>query len=91
VLATGLGTLTRSTAAAVAAVLVWRLVLEGLVPVVTGRPGIVRWLPGGTADAAAGLGGDRLLPASGGAVLFAAYALAGAAAAAVVLLRRDPT
>jgi ABC-2 type transport system permease protein len=90
-LATGLGTLTRSTAMAVAAVLVWRLVLEGLVPIVTGRPEIVRWLPGGASDAAVGLGGDRMLPAAGGAAVFAAYALAGAAAAAVVLLRRDPT
>src|SRR4029453_11623059 len=78
VLAPGLGTLTRSTAAAVAAVLLWRLVLEGLVPVVTGRPEIVRWLPGGASDAAAGLGGDRLLPPAGGAAVFAAYALAGA-------------
>jgi hypothetical protein len=90
-LATGLGMLTRSTALAVAAVLVWRLVLEGLVPVVTGRPDVVRWLPGGAADAAVGLGGSRMLPAAGGAAVFAAYALAGVAAAAVVLLRRDPT
>jgi hypothetical protein len=71
-------------------VLVWRLVLEGLVPVVTGRSEIVRWLPGGAADAAVGLGGGEM-PAAGGAAVFALYALAGAAAAAVVLVRRDPT
>ena len=46
-LGVAVGTLLRNTAAAVGAVLVWAFVVEGIVPVVTRRPEIGDWLPGG--------------------------------------------
>ncbi|MGH8825556.1 MAG: hypothetical protein ACRDVN_13940 [Jiangellaceae bacterium] len=50
-LAAGLGMLARNGTVAVATVLLWWLVLEGLLPAVTGNPEITRWLPGGAANA----------------------------------------
>lgn len=44
------GSLVRSTAGAVGATLLWVFVVEGVVPVVTRSPEIVRWLPGGAVD-----------------------------------------
>lgn len=41
------GSLLRSTAAAVGTTMVWVFVVEGVIPVVTRRPEIVHWLPGG--------------------------------------------
>ncbi|HET6967290.1 MAG TPA: hypothetical protein VFI44_03380 [Ornithinibacter sp.] len=46
-LGVAIGTLLRNTAAAVGAVLVWALVVEGIVPVVARRPEIGEWLPSG--------------------------------------------
>lgn len=46
-LGVAVGTLLRNTAAAVGAVLVWALVVEGVVPVVTRQPEIGQWLPSG--------------------------------------------
>lgn len=90
VMATGLGTLTRNTTIAVVAVLLWKLVLEAILPIVTRRPEIVAWLPGGAADSVTGLGGEHRLGAWAGGGVFAAYALAAVVAAAWVLVRRDP-
>jgi ABC-2 type transport system permease protein len=41
------GALIRSTAGALGATLIWAFVVEGIVPVVTRRPDIAHWLPGG--------------------------------------------
>lgn len=46
-LGVAIGTLLRNTAAAVGATLVWAFVIEGIVPVVTRRPGTANWLPSG--------------------------------------------
>jgi len=42
-----IGSLLRSTAAAVGATLVWAFVVEGIIPIVTSSPGTVNWLPTG--------------------------------------------
>ena len=60
VLATGLGILTRSTAIAITALLLWRFVGEGLLPQMTGHPEIGRFTPLGATNALDGLPG--LLP-----------------------------
>ena len=90
VLATGLGVLTRSTAAAIAAVLLWRFVGEGILPAVLHHDGLTRWTPNGTAGALAGLGAHPLTPAAAG-LLLAGYTAAISAIAAALFLRRDPT
>jgi ABC-2 type transport system permease protein len=90
VLATGLGVLTRSTALAVAAVLLWRFVGEGILPALLHHDGVTRWTPNGTAGALIGIG-DHPLPPWAAALLLAGYTVAISAAAAVLFLRRDPT
>lgn len=47
----GLGLVLRNTAAALGVALMWAFVVEGVLPVVTGDPGLTRWLPGGAAFA----------------------------------------
>lgn len=89
VLGAGLGMLTRSTTASIAAVLVWKLGLEGVLPVVTRTPELAAWLPGGAADAVLQGGQHYLEPAAGGAV-FAAYAAAFLLTGTVLFSRRDP-
>jgi ABC-2 type transport system permease protein len=88
-LAAGLGTLARNSTVAVATVLLWWLVLEGLLPVVTGNPDTGRWLPGGAADALL-LGRADLLEPWAGGLLFAGYATVVTLAGAVLFARRDP-
>jgi hypothetical protein len=90
VLATGLGVLTRSTAAAIAAVLLWRFVGEGILPAVLHHDGLTRWTPNGAAGALAGLGAHPLPPAAAG-LLLTGYTVAITAIAAALFLRRDPT
>ena len=90
VLATGLGVLTRSTAAAIAAVLLWRFVGEGILPAVLHHDGLTRWTPNGAAGALVGLGAQPLAPAAAG-LLLAGYTGAISAVAAALFLRRDPT
>lgn len=89
VLGAGVGMLTRSTTASITAILVWKLGLEGVVPVVSGRPQLAAWLPGGAADAILQSGAHYLGPATGGAV-FAAYAAGFFVAGAALFVRRDP-
>jgi ABC-2 type transport system permease protein len=89
VLATGLGVLTRSTAAAIGAVLLWRFVGEGILPAVIREDGLIRWTPNGAAGALVGLGPDPLAPWAAGLVL-AGYAAAVCGTATVLFLRRDP-
>jgi len=50
VLGVTVGSLLRSTAAAVGITLIWVFVLEGILPVVIRRPETVNWLPGGTVN-----------------------------------------
>jgi hypothetical protein len=88
VLATGLGILTRSTALAISAVLLWRFVGEGLLPQMTGHPEITRWTPLGATNALDGLPG--LLPVWGAALLFVGYSALVWLSAAAVFIRRDP-
>lgn len=90
VVATGLGVLTRSTATAIATVLLWRFVGEGLLPVVTRSPGLERWTPSGAAIALVGLGGAHVLAPAPAGLLLLAYATAVCGAAALVLVRTDP-
>ena len=89
VVGTGLGVLTRSTAAAVTAVLLWRFVGEGLVPVVTRSPGMSRWTPSGAGNALMG-NGDHLLGVLPASLLLGGYAAAVVGAAATLFVRRDP-
>jgi ABC-2 type transport system permease protein len=88
ILAAGLGMLARNTAIALVALLLWRFVLEGLVPVVITRPDLRPWLPSGAADALL-FGRAELLPPLGGGLLFAAYAAIVTLAGARILIRWD--
>lgn len=89
VAATGLGILTRSTALSLVVVLLWKFVLEGVVPVILRDPGAYAWTPSGAGDALVGLGGERL-PAPGAALLLGVYVLVLCGAAAAAFVRRDP-
>ncbi|MGZ4596505.1 MAG: ABC transporter permease [Actinomycetes bacterium] len=89
VVATGLGMLTRSTAVSVAAVLLWKFVGEGLLPVLLRRPGISAWTPAGAAGSLTGLQGHAMPAAAGGGLLLA-YAAAVVGVAAAAFLVRDP-
>ena len=86
VLAVGLGMLTRSTAIALVALLLWRFVLEGVLPAVMRDPGLARWLPSHAADAVLFARADSLQPWTG-ALLLAGYATA-VLCAAVHIFRR---
>jgi ABC-2 type transport system permease protein len=90
VLATGLGVLTRSTAVAVGAVLLWRFVGEGILPALLHHDGVTRWTPSGTAGALIGIGDHPLAPWAA-ALLLSGYAVAICGLAAVLFLRLDPT
>ncbi len=90
VLATGLGVLTRSTAIAIGAVLLWRFVGEGILPALLHHDGVTRWTPNGTAAALTGIG-DHPLPPWAAALTLAGYTIAISAVAAVLFRRRDPT
>jgi ABC-2 type transport system permease protein len=73
VLALGLGMLTRSTAIALVTLLLWRFVLEGVMPSLMRDPGLARWLPSRAADAVL-FGRANLLQPWTGALLLAGYA-----------------
>jgi ABC-2 type transport system permease protein len=87
--ASALGLLTRSTALALTAVLLWKFVLEGVVPIVARNPGLSHWLPSGAAAAVIGAPGADLSALVGGVVVLG-YAAALAALAGVSFVRRDP-
>ena len=90
VLATGLGVLTRSTAAAITVVLLWRFVGEVLVPMLTRNPELSRWTPSGAANALVGLGGIDVLPIAAAAVLLLGYTAVICGTAAALFMRSDP-
>jgi hypothetical protein len=85
-----IGSLLRSTTAAVGATLVWAFVVEGIVPMVTRSPGIVRWLPTGLIDEAlqAQTPAGQLVPVAAGALLLG-YAVVLVGATAVLDRRRE--
>jgi ABC-2 type transport system permease protein len=90
VLAAGLGVITRSTAIAVGAVLLWRFVGEGILPALLHHDGVTRWTPNGTAGALIGIGDHPLAPWAAG-LLLSGYTAAICGLAAVLFLRLDPT
>lgn len=89
VIAVAIGLLTRSVAVGLVAVLLWRFVGEGIVPVVTRRPELSRWTPSGAGDAVLGLGGDRL-PVTVALLVVLGYVAVVVGAAVAVFLARDP-
>jgi hypothetical protein len=89
VLASGLGVLTRSSALALTALLLWKFVGEGILPVVLRRPEIAHWTPSGTATTLVGLTrptGTILLSA----VVLVGYAALICTAAGLTLVKKDP-
>ena len=89
VMAGGLGMLTRSTAFALTALLLWRFVGEGVLPIVLRRPGIADWTPSGVAQTLVGAEAQVGTVLASGALLLG-YAALVMGAAGVVFLRRDP-
>ncbi len=85
-LAVGLGMLTRSIAIALVALLLWRFVLEGVLPSLMRDPGFARWLPSRAADALL-FGRAELLQPWAGGLLLAGYAAAITLAGARVFRR----
>jgi ABC-2 type transport system permease protein len=90
VLGVAIGSLLRSTAAAVGATLVWAFVVEGILPIVTRSPGIVHWLPTGLVMEALQphTPSRQLVPLAAGALLLG-YALALVGATTVLDRRRE--
>ncbi len=91
------GALIRNQIAAIIAALVWMILVEPLV--VAFLPAVGKWLPGGAVTSVLGAssfaGGQAsaatYLPAWGGALLLAGYAVVFGAVAAATTLRRDIT
>ncbi len=85
----GLGSLIRNQTAAVVIAMVWVMIVEGLL--VSFVPDVGRWLPGGAVAALTGVTTENggLLSMWAGALLFAGYGLAFAAAGTRLVLRRD--
>ena len=89
-MAVGIGVLTRSIAIAIAAVLLWRFVGEGVVPVVVGGDEIGQWTPTTLGDSIIGIGSSPVAPWAAGLAL-ATYSVVVCGLAAMLFLRRDPT
>jgi ABC-2 type transport system permease protein len=85
----GLGVLVRNQTIAITGALGWLFVAEGVL--LAFAPELGRWLPGGAAAAMSGTTGlnGGLLPMWAGALVFAAYGLAFAAAGTWFITRRD--
>jgi ABC-2 type transport system permease protein len=47
ILGVAIGALLRNTAAAIGTTLIWAFVIEGILPIITGRPHLTSWLPSG--------------------------------------------
>jgi ABC-2 type transport system permease protein len=89
-MAVAIGVLTRSIAIAIGAVLLWRFVGEGVLPVVVGGDEIGLWMPTSLADSVIGIGSSSVASWAAGLAL-AAYAVAVCGLAALLFLKRDPT
>jgi ABC-type transport system involved in multi-copper enzyme maturation permease subunit len=85
----GFGALVPNQTVAMTAALVWITTVEGLL--VSYRPEVGRWLPGGASAALTGTAtiNGGLLPIWGGAFLLVAYGLAFAVAGNRLVLKRD--
>lgn len=88
VLAIGLGMLVRNSTVALVTVLLWKFVLEGVLPSVTRSGEVSRWLPSGAADALL-FGRTGLLEPWAGGMLFAGYAAVILLAGSVLFTRYD--
>ena len=88
VLAAGLGMLARNSAVALVGVLLWKFVLEGVLPNLTRSGEVSRWLPSGAADAMLS-GRKGLLEPWAGGLLLAAYTAVIILAASLVFTLRD--
>jgi len=91
VLGVGLGLLLRNTAAAVGLALIWAFVIEGMLPVLTQAPGVVRWLPEAAANAVlhGASAGATTLPAGAALAVLAGYAVMLATGGAIVTTQRE--
>ncbi|WP_283136862.1 ABC transporter permease [Rhizohabitans arisaemae] len=93
ILGLAMGSLLGNQIAAMVVGIGWIYVLENLLVVLL--PSVGRWLPGGAAQAVFGvappIGGTPYLPAWGGALLLAGYALVFAVVASTTTIRRDIT
>ncbi|WP_036319729.1 ABC transporter permease [Microbispora sp. ATCC PTA-5024] len=93
----GLGALVRNQVAAIVGAVVWTYVIEQILTAIPVLQPVGRWLPAGAAQALmrmdldTGLGRPDLLPAWGGALVLAGYALLFAAVASATTVRRDIT
>jgi hypothetical protein len=81
--------LTRSTAFALTALLLWRFVGEEVLPIVLRRPGISEWTPSGVAETLVGSEASAGTVLASGALLLGYTALM-MVAAGVTFQRRDP-
>jgi hypothetical protein len=90
-LGASLGLLLRNTAAALGLALMWAFVVEGILPVLTHEPGMVRWLPEASANAVLHGASSTVTTLSAGAALavLTGYAAALAAGGATVTTRRE--
>jgi ABC-2 type transport system permease protein len=90
-LGAGLGLLLRHTAAALGLALMWAFVIEGIIPMLTHQPGIIRWLPEAAANAVLHSASPAATTLSAGAALavLAGYAAALAGAGAALTARRE--
>jgi ABC-2 type transport system permease protein len=77
VLGVTIGALLRNTAAAVGVTLVWAFIIEGVLPVLTGRATLTSWLPGGAfREITSSHTETGQLPPAAAAALLLAYAAA---------------
>lgn len=90
-LGVGLGLLLRHTAAALGLALMWAFVIEGIIPMLTHQPGIIRWLPEAAANAVLHGASPAATALSAGTALavLAGYAAVLAGAGAALTVRRE--
>ena len=90
-LGVGLGLLLRHTAAALGLALMWAFVIEGIIPMLTHQPGIIRWLPEAAANAVLHGASPAATALSAGAALavLAGYVAVLAGAGAALTVRRE--
>jgi ABC-2 type transport system permease protein len=89
-LGVGVAALVRNQVAALVAVAVWVVLVEGLLMSLLNAPSLGRWLPSAAAAALTNPGGGQLSRLAG-ALLLAAYALALALIGTRLVVRRDIT